>query len=110
MRPPYITSKNYRVFYLHRKSVTSSFLNKKFVFVFQPGSGNRIKPDQLRFVLLKNHLPEPRSRYENSQVGKGGLPPLNIEFAQHYLQCNSVTSCFPGEILSPPNAHFLEIL
>jgi len=41
--------------FLQCKSVTSYFLNKKFVFVFQPESGNRIKPDQLRFVLLKNH-------------------------------------------------------
>src|SRR5882724_5439549 len=40
----------------------------------------------------------------------GGLPPLNVEFAQHYLQCKSVTSCFPGEVLSPPNAHYLVIL
>jgi hypothetical protein len=45
------------------------------------------------------HLPEPRSRYENSQVWKGGLPPLNVEFAQHYMQCKTVTSSFPGEIL-----------
>jgi len=22
----------------------------------------------------------------------GGLPPLNVEFAQHYLQCKSITS------------------
>src|SRR5258705_4661585 len=46
------------------------------------------------------HLPERRSRYENSQVGKGGSPPLNVEFAQHYLQRTSVTSCFPSEIIS----------
>jgi hypothetical protein len=52
------------------------------------------------------HLPEPRSSYENSQIGKGGLPPLNVEFAQHYLQCKSETSCFPGEILSPPNGFY----
>ena len=49
---------------LQRKSVTSCFLNNKFVFVFQPGSGNRIKPHQFRFVLLKNH-----SIYPNPDQG-----------------------------------------
>src|SRR6266478_9683521 len=59
-------------------------------------------------------LSEPRSRYENSQVWKGGLPPLNIEQGQHYLHCKSVTSCFPGKISSPhmnDKTHtYLEIL
>ena len=50
--------------FLHSKSVTSCFLNKKFVFVFQPRSGNRVKPDQLRFVRLKNH-----SIYPNPEQG-----------------------------------------
>ena len=98
--------------FLQCKSVTSCFLNKKFVSGFLPGSGNRIKLDQLRFVLLKNHSIYPNSDQGTKirRMGRGGLPPLNVEFAQHYLQCKSVTSCFPGEILSPPNAHYLEML
>ncbi|SRR6266404_4657986 len=60
----FLTFLTYFVFDLQYKSVTSCFLNKKFVFVFQPGLGNRIKPDQLRFVLLKNH-----SIYPNPNQG-----------------------------------------
>jgi hypothetical protein len=99
------------------------------------------KPDQLRFVLLKNHsiysksikeqkfaspegeavkklknrdfcacklliLKGPQNTNINFFTPSGGLPPLNVEFAQHYLQCKSETSCFPSEILSPPNGFY----
>src|SRR6266404_1848102 len=90
--------------FLHSKSVTPCFLNKKFAFGFQPRIGQSHKAQSTPLCSAEEplYLPKPRSRYENSQDGKGGLPPLNVEFAQHYLQCKSVTSCFPGVILSPP--------
>jgi hypothetical protein len=59
-----------------------------------------------KLLILKG----PQNTKINFFTPSGGLPPLNVEFAQHYLQCKSVTSYILGEILSPPNAHNLEIL
>src|SRR6267378_8139074 len=47
-------------------------------------------------------LKEPQNTKINFFTPSVGSPPLNVEFAQHYLQCKSATSCFPGEVLSPP--------
>src|SRR6266481_5724628 len=77
------------------------------------GQSHKARPTPLCSAEEPLHLREPRSRHENSQVWKGGLPPLNVEFAQHYLQCKSVTLFSRRDIITTYqrlNSHHLGIL